>query len=369
MEETGTRPVSSIRRHLLTNANFIAATCLPQLDYWAPSWFAALPCSWPPLSWSAPACSPAAPPGYHILKKISLGGDGGWDYLTMDSVGRRLYVARSNRIMVVDVDEGKLIGEIPNTPGVHGVALVPSRHRGFTSNGGENTVTVFDVETLKETNRIKVGQKPDAIFYDPSSNRIYTCNGTSRDMTVLDATSEKVVGTIKLDGRPETAVSDGKGHVFVNLEDKHELLAIDADGMKVLHRWPLAPGKEPTGLAIDLAAHHLFSTCHNGAMIVVDAESGKVLSTAAIGKGTDAAAFDPETGLAFSSNSDGTLSIVQKDGSGKYVPVESVATQAGAKTMALDLKTHNILLAAAKPIPGQRRSYEPGSFSILVVGK
>jgi YVTN family beta-propeller protein len=317
----------------------------------------------------APAHNLAAPPGYHILKKISLGGDGGWDYLTMDSVARRLYVARSNRIMVIDVDQGKLIGEIPNTPGVHGVALVPGRHRGFTSNGGEGTVTVFDLETLKETNRVKVGQRPDAIFYDPSSKRVYTCNGGSRDMTVLDATSEKVVGTIKLDGRPETAVADGNGHVYVNLEDKSELLAIDAEGMKVLHRWPLAPGKEPTGLAIDPAAHHLFSTCHSGAMIVVDALTGKIVASPAIGKGTDAAAYDPETGLAFSSNSDGTLSVVQKDGSGKYVTVESVATQAGAKTMALDLKTHNILLAAAKPIPGQRRRYEPGSFSILVVGK
>jgi hypothetical protein len=317
----------------------------------------------------APAYTRAAPPGYHIVKKISLGGDGGWDYLTMDSVSRRLYVARSNRIMVIDVDQGKLIGEIPNTPGVHGVALVPSRQRGFTSNGGEGTVTVFDLETLKETNRVKVGQRPDAIFYDPSSNRVYTCNGGSRDMTVLDGTSEKVVGTIKLDGRPETAVADGKGHVYVNLEDKSELLAIDAKGMKVLHRWPLAPGKEPTGLAIDLTAHRLFSTCHSGAMIVVDAESGQVVATPTIGKGTDAAAFDPETGLAFSSNSDGTLTIVHKDGSGQYVPVESVTTQAGAKTMALDLKTHNILLAAAKPIPGQRRRYEPGSFAILVVGK
>jgi DNA-binding beta-propeller fold protein YncE len=198
---------------------------------------------------------------------------------------------------------------------------------------------------------------------------VYTCNGGSRDMTVLDGTSEKVVGTIKLDGRPETAVADGKGHVYVNLEDKSELLAIDAEGMKVLHRWPLAPGKEPTGLAIDLGAHHLFSTCHSGAMIVVDALTGKVLASPAIGKGTDAAAYDPETGLAFSSNSDGTLTIVQKDSAGNYVPVESVATQAGAKTMALDLKTHNILLAAAKPIAGQRRRYEPGSFTILVIGK
>jgi YVTN family beta-propeller protein len=323
---------------------------------------------------SAPAL--AAPPGYHILKKIPLGGDGGWDYLTMDSVGRRLYVARANRIMVIDVDDGKLVGEVPNTPGVHGVALVPQRDRGFTSNGGDGTVTVFDLKTLKQTARIKVGQRPDAILYDPETKRVYTCNGGSRDMTAIDAETEKVVGTIKLDGRPETAVSDEKGNLFVNLEDKNELVAVDARGLKVLHRWPLAPGEEPTGLAIDRANHRLFSTCHSGQMIVMDTESGKVIATPKIGKGTDAAAFDPETSLAFSSNGDGTLTLVQKAADGKYEAVENVKTQTGAKTMALDLKTHNILLAAAKVKAaagggggGRGRSYEPGSFTILVVGK
>jgi YVTN family beta-propeller protein len=311
----------------------------------------------------------AAPPGYHILKKIPIGGDGGWDYLTMDSVARRLYVARSNRVMVIDVEEGKLVGEIPNTPGVHGVALVPARNRGFISAGGEGTVVVFDLKTLKETNRIKVGQNPDAILYDPGTSRVYTCNGRSRDLTAIDAETEKVVGTVPLDARPETAVSDEKGRLFVNLEDKSEIAVIDARDLKVLHRWPLAPGKEPTGLAIDLAGHRLFSSCHSGQIIVLDTESGSVIASPTIGKGTDAAAYDPETGLAFSSNSDGTLSIVQKDAAGKYETVENVTTQAGSKTMALDVKTHNIFLAAAKAIPGQRRSYEPGSFTILVVGK
>ena len=314
----------------------------------------------------------AAPPGYHILKKISIGGDGGWDYLTMDSVGRRLYVARATRVMVIDIDDGKLVGEIPNTQGVHGVALLPKRNRGFTSNGGDNSVTVFDLKTLKETNRIKVGQKPDAILYDPETSRIYTCNGGSKDITAIDAETEKVVGTIKLDGRPETAVSDEKGRLFVNLEDTNELLALDARNLKVLHRWPLAPGEEPTGLAIDLASHKLFSTCHNGKMMILDTESGSVVASPTIGKGTDAAAFDPDTGLAFSSNSDGTLTLVQKDAAGKYEAVENVQTQAGAKTMALDLKTHNIVLAAATAkagAAGGRRSYEPGSFVILVVGK
>ena len=314
----------------------------------------------------------AAPPGYHILKKIPIGGDGGWDYLTMDSVARRLYVARATRVMVIDIDDGKLVGEIPNTQGVHGVALVPKRNRGFTSNGTDNSVTVFDLKTLKETARIKVGQKPDAILYDPETSRVYTCNGTSKDMTAIDAETEKVVGTIKLEGRPETAVSDEKGRLFVNLEDTSELLAIDARNLKVLHRWPLAPGEEPTGLAIDLAGHKLFSTCHSGKMMVLDTESGSIVSSPTIGKGTDAAVYDVERELAFSSNSDGTLTVVQKDAAGKYEAVENVKTQTGAKTMALDMKTHNILLATATVKAGTgggRRSYEPGSFVILVVGK
>jgi DNA-binding beta-propeller fold protein YncE len=318
---------------------------------------------------STPLIAQAAAPGYHILKKIPIGGDGGWDYLTMDSVGRRLYVARSNRVMVIDVDAGTLVGEIPNTPGVHGVALVPQRNRGFTSNGGEGTVTVFDLMTLKETARIKVGQGPDAIFYDQATGRVYTCNGRSRDLTAIDAETEKVVGTVKLDARPETGLGDGKGRLFVNLEDKNEIAVIDGRNLKLLQRWPLKPGETPTGLAFDPAAGVLFSSCRSGHMIVMDAESGKVIASPKIGAGTDAAAYDPETGLAFCSNNDGTANIVQKDAAGKYETVESVPTQAGAKTMALDLKTHNILLAAAKPKAGQRRSYEPGSFTILVVGK
>jgi DNA-binding beta-propeller fold protein YncE len=188
-------------------------------------------------------------------------------------------------------------------------------------------------------------------------------------LTAIDAETEKVAGTVALGGKPEGIVSDEKGRLFINIEDKNEVLEIDARNLKVLHRWPLAPGTEPTGLAIDLVGHRLFSTCHSGHMVIMDSESGAVLASPPIGKGTDAAAYDPETGLAFSSNSDGTLTLVQKDASGKYEAVENVATQAGAKTMALDTKTHNILLAAAKPIPGQRRSYEPGSFTILVVGK
>jgi YVTN family beta-propeller protein len=312
---------------------------------------------------------PVSAPGYHVIKKIALGGEGGWDYLTLDAEARRLYIARFDRVMVMDVDKGTLIGEIAKTAGVHGVALVPKRNRGFTSNGRDATVTVFDLKTLGEVGRIEVGKRPDAIVYDPASNRVFTCNAGSGDVTAIDAEMEKVVGTIKLDGRPEFAVADGNGRVYVNLEDKSEVLALDTHKLAVEHRWPLSPGKEPTGLGIDRARRRLFSTCHNEKMVVLDADNGKVLATLPIGKGTDACIFDPDTGLAFSSNGDGTLTVVREDGKGRFEVVENVKTQAGARTMALDPKTHHLFLATARAKPGERRSYEPGTFVILVVGK
>jgi YVTN family beta-propeller protein len=308
-------------------------------------------------------------PGYHVVKKIALGGEGGWDYLTLDGQARRLYIARATRVMVMDVDKGTLVGEVANTPGVHGVALVPALDRGFSSNGGDSTVTVFELKTLREVTRIPVGKRPDAILYDPASGRVFTFNAGSSDATAIDVKTEKVVGTIKLGGRPEFAVADEKGHVYVNLEDKSEVLALDARELTVKHRWPLAPGKEPTGLSMDRAKRRLFATCHNEMMVVLDADSGRVLATPPIGKGTDASVFDPDAGLAFSSNGDGTLTVVREDGKGKFEVAETVTTEAGARTMALDPKTHNLFLATAKAKPGQRRSYEPGSFVILVVGK
>jgi YVTN family beta-propeller protein len=266
------------------------------------------------------------------------------------------------------VDKGTLVGEVAKTPGIHGVALVPKRNRGFTSNGADSTVTVFDLETLREVARIPVGKRPDAILYDPASGRVFTFNAGSGDASAIDAEIEKVVGTIKLGGKPEFAVADGKGHAYVNLEDKSEVLALDTRKLTVEQRWPLAPGKEPTGLAIDRARRRLFASCHNEKMVVLDADSGKVLATAPIGKGTDACIFDPDTRLAFSSNGDGTLTVVRED-KGQFEVAETVMTQAGARTMALDTKTHNLFLATARPKPGQRRAYEPGSFVILVVGR
>jgi DNA-binding beta-propeller fold protein YncE len=304
---------------------------------------------------------------FHVIKKMPLGGDGGWDYLTVHPEVRRLYIARSNRVMVVDLEQGALLGEIKNTPGVHGVALVPQRERGFISCGGDASVAVFDLKSLKETNRIKVSQRPDAIIYDPHSSRVFTGNAIG-ELTAIDAETEKVAGTVKLGGKPEALVSDEKGHLYVNIEDKNEIQVIDAKNLTVMHHWPIAPGTEPTGLSIDKTKRRLFCTCHNDKMVVLDADSGHVIETVKIGKGTDACVFDPDTNLAFSSNGDGTLTVVGEK-EGKYEVMQNVATQAGARTMALDSKTHHIYLVTAKAKAGQRRSYEPDSFEVLEVGR
>jgi DNA-binding beta-propeller fold protein YncE len=234
-------------------------------------------------------------------------------------------------------------------------------------------VAIFDLETLAETARTKVGQRPDAIIYDPSTDRVFTMNAGSKDATALDASTGSVAGTVPLGGKPEFAVADGKGMVYVNIEDKSEVVAFDAKELTVKSRWPLAPGKEPAGLAMDRAKRRLFSTCHNQKMVVLDADSGKVLGSPEIGKGTDACAFDPDTGLAFSSNRDGTLTVVEEKPAGEFHVAANVKTQVGAKTMALDPKTHMIYLVTARfkpPAAGEKRpGIEPDSFVILVVGK
>ncbi len=314
--------------------------------------------------------------GYHELKKISLPGDGGWDYLTVDSAARRLYIARSSHVSVVDIDSDTAAGDIPNTKGVHGVAIASKLGKGFTSNGGDNTVTVFDLKTLKATSHIPVGSGPDAIVFEAASRRVFTLNGQSGDATAIDASTGKVVGTLPLGGRPEFAASDDKGKVYVNIEDKSEIVQIDAQSLKILNRWPLAPGEEPTGLAIDKKHGRLFSVCGNQKMVILDTATGKVIGSPTIGDGPDAVGFDPGSGLAISSNGEGSLTLVQT-GSGTIFPVAAnVKTQPGARTMALDPKTHRIFLAAAKslpPAPGEtnprRRGYVPGSFVILVYGK
>jgi DNA-binding beta-propeller fold protein YncE len=280
--------------------------------------------------------------------------------------------------MVVDPYKGSSIGDIPNTTGVHGIALAQDLGKGFTSNGRENTVTVFDLKTLKETTKIKIdGENPDAILYDPATHRVFTFNGRSKNSTVIDATKDTVVATIPLDGKPEFGVSDGKGKVFVNIEDKSELSAIDAKDAKVLNTWPLAPCEEPSGLAIDQKHHRLFSGCHNKMMAVTDADTGKVIATPAIGQGVDANAFDPEQELAFSSNGDGTLTVVHEDSPGKFSVVDNATTEKFARTMALDTTNHDVYEVTAeieeappaKEGERPRRSMKPGTFTLLVVGK
>jgi DNA-binding beta-propeller fold protein YncE len=326
------------------------------------------------------AQAPAA--RYEKSHKIAVGGEGGWDYLTVDAEARRLYVSRGNRIVVVDIENEKVVGELPDTPGVHGVAVAPALNKGFTSNGGDATVTVFDLKTLKASGKVKVGAGPDAIHFDPESNRIFTFNHGSKDATALDPESEKVVGSVALEGVPEAAASDGKGHVFVNLMDKAEIAEFDAKTLKVLHRWPLTGGQRPTGLALDRVHHRLFSVCGNSKMFVVDSESGSIITTLEIGRGSDGCQFDPATGLAFSSNGgDGTLTVVHEQEPGKYAVAKTVPTQAGARTMTLDPKSHRVYLSTATVAPaaegdaakpkgkGGRRNFVPGSFAILVVGE
>ena len=322
--------------------------------------------------------SAAADTGYHVIKTYKLGGDGGWDYLTIDSSSRRLYISRATHVMVIDADSGKPVGDIPDTPGVHGIALAPELGRGFVSNGREGTVTIFDIETLKLISKVKVGDNPDAILYDPATKRVFTFNGRSQDSTVIDGAKGTVLGTIKLQGKPEFAVSDFKGEIFVNIEDKSQLDAIDPNKLEVKSRWPLAPCQEPSGLSMDRKNRRLFSGCDNKMMAVVDADSGKVLATPAIGEGVDATAFDEGTGLAFASCGEGVLTVVREESPGKFSVADNVKTQEGARTLALDDKTHEVFVVTAKfgpppaptaENPHPRHTILPDSFVVLVIGK
>jgi len=327
----------------------------------------------------AAAAVAAAGPGYHVIKTYKLGGDGGWDYLTVDASARRFYISRGTHVVVLDADSGKNVGEIPDTPGVHGVALAADFGKGFVSNGREGTVTVFDIKTLAPIgSKIKVGENPDAILYEPATKRVFTFNGRSQDSTAIDAASGKVLGTIKLDGKPEFAASDAKGEVFVNIEDKSELTVIDPNKLEVKTKWPLAPCTEPSGLALDRKNRRLFVGCDNKMMAVVDADSGKVLATPAIGEGVDATAYDDETGLAFASCGEGVLTVVREDSPQKFSVVENVKTEPGARTMALDTKTHNVFTVTAKfgpppaataDNPHPRRTILPDTFEVLVLSK
>jgi DNA-binding beta-propeller fold protein YncE len=323
-------------------------------------------------------CAMAADADFHLINTYKLGGEGGWDYLAIDSSSRRMYISRATHVIVIDVDTGKPVGDIPDTPGVHGIALAPDFDRGFISNGREGTVTIFDIQSLKLINKVKAGENPDAILYDPASKRVFAFNGRSHNATAIDAANGTVVGTIKLEGKPEFAATDGKGEIFVNIEDKSQMDAIDPAKLEVKASWPLAPCEEPSGLAIDRKNRRLFAGCDNEMMAVVDADSGKVIATPAIGEGVDANAFDPETSLAFASCGEGVLTVVKEESPSKFTVVENVPTQQGARTMALDEKTHNVAVVTAKfgvppaptaDNPHPRRTILPDTFVVLVYGR
>ena len=307
-------------------------------------------------------------PGYKVVKTWKLGGNGGWDYLTVDGEGRRIFITRSDRVMVVDEGSGKLLTEIPDTPGVHGVALTPEFGRGFISDGGEDMVTIFDLKTLKSLNKVKVGTRPDAIVYDPFTKRIFTFNSRSHDTTAVDAAKGEVVGKIELGGKPEFAASDEKGTMFVNIEDTSELVAFDPQKLVVKSRWKLAGCEEPTGLAIDRKNRRLFAGCGgNKKMAIVDADSGKVIAMPDIGEGCDATAFDPDQKLAFASTGDGAITVIREDSPDKFSVAETVKTQDRARTMALDPKTHELFTVTAKVLP--ERKVEPDTFVVLAMAK
>jgi len=324
------------------------------------------------ISASASARGAAAASGYHVSKTIPVGGEGFWDYATVDAEARRVYISHGTHVVVLDADTQAVVGDIPDTQGVHGIAIVEEFGHGFVSDGRANNVTMFDLKTLKTLGTIPAGTNPDAIIYDSASKRVFAMNGRSGDITAINAADGKVAGTIAVGGKLEFAAADGKGTLYVNVEDKSELVHIDAEKLTVLHRWPLAPCKEPSGLAMDLKTRRLFVGCGNKIMAVVNADTGAVVTTAPTGDGTDANGFDPATNFAFSSNGqDGTLTVVHEDSADKYTVVDNVPTKKSARTMALDLKTHNIFLPAADfdpPPAGEKRpKMKPDSFVVLMV--
>ncbi|HTK37273.1 MAG TPA: hypothetical protein VL325_02160 [Pyrinomonadaceae bacterium] len=317
--------------------------------------------------------------GYHLLNKIEIGGEGGWDYVFDDSDAHRLYVSHAAKVVVIDTDTDKVVGEIAGLKGVHGIATAGEFGRGFISDGRDNSVTIFDTKTLKTIGKVGTGTNPDTIIYDPASKRVFALNGGSKNATAIDAADGKVAGTIDLGGRPEFATSNEKGIIFVNLEDKSEVAVVDSKKLEVKSTWPLMPdGEEPSGMAIDRKHDRLFVVCSNKKMVVLNDETGKIVTSLPIGSGVDAAGFDDKEKFAFASNGEGSLTVVREETGDKYSVAETVTTQRGARTMAVDRKTHKIYLPTAqfgetpaptKERPRPRPPIVPNSFVILVYGK
>ncbi|HEY0456972.1 MAG TPA: YncE family protein [Verrucomicrobiae bacterium] len=302
--------------------------------------------------------SPAAATKYHFIKDIPIGGKAQWDYLCVEPESQRLFVSHGTKVEVIDLAKGSVIGQIDDTPGVHGIALAPQLGRAFVSNGKENTASVVDLKSLKTLMKVATGANPDAILFEPVQNEVYTFNGKGKSSTVFDAQSGKVVATIDLSGKPEFATTDGKGRLYVNLEDKSQVGVIDSKARKLINKWPIAPGEAASGMAIDLAKHRLFLGCDNKKMVKLDIISGKVVASVPIGAGVDACAFDPGTSLAFSSNGEeGTTTIATAENPDKLIVVQTLKTVVGARTMTVDPKTHYIYLPAPTP-----------AFRVLVYG-
>ncbi len=317
--------------------------------------------------------------GYSLMKTIKLGGEGGWDYITFDSGTRLLYISRATKVVVLNVDTEKVVAEIPNTQGVHGIALALELHRGFISDGRSNDVTIFDMKTFKTIGTAPAGLNPDAIVFEPVTKRVFAMNGRSNSSTVIDAATGKVISTIPLPGKPEFAAVDGRGGVFVNIQDKSAIARIGAEKMDVMATWPLAPCESPTGLAMDRVHRRLFAGCDNKMMAVVAEDTGKVIATPAIGEGVDACAFDQGTEYALASNGQSaTLTVVHEDSPEKFSVVDDVPTRRGARTMAFDRERHQVFLvtadfsaapAATEDNPHPRPQIVPETFVVLVYGK
>ena len=324
------------------------------------------------LLFAAAAGLQAAGSGYHLVADIPIGGTGGWDYLTVDPSAHRLYVSHATRIVVVDLDSRKVVGEIADTPGVHGFAIASDLGLGFTSNGRENTSTVVDLKTLKPVRKVMTGGNPDSIMYLPGRREVYTFDGTGKSATVFDARGGQVMATIPLGGKPEEAAFDAAaGRIFVNIEDRNSIGVIDVQKHALVATWPLDGCEEPTGLAFDQQRHRLFSVCGNKVMVATDSVSGKAVARAAIGDRADGAGFDPATGDIFSSNGEGTLTVVRLEGT-KLTVVDTIPTQASARTMALDPTTHRLYLPAATmgaAPTGGRAQPVPDTFKVLVFGR
>jgi len=314
----------------------------------------------------------AAQKSFKLADRVKLGGEGGWDYLAYDGDAKRLFITRGTHVMVVDAKTLKATDDITGLAGIHGVALAPELGRGFITSGGDDMLAIFDLKTLKVLDKVKVGGRPDAVLYDASAKRVYTFNAKTQDSTVVDAATGKIVGTVPLDGKPETGVADGKGNVYVNLEDRSEIVRIDTTKLKVAEHYPMAGCDEPSALAIDVAHRRLFAGCASKIVAVVDPDAGKLVTTVDICSGVDAGAFNPKTQQIFMSCGDGMLTVIHQDSPGKYSVVQNVPTAKGARTMALDTESNTVYTVTAQfdptpPPPGQRRKMIPDTFELLVV--